>query len=159
MMFPKRFREMRIGFEIRQTQKCFIIFELKFEPIIESSLRVRIPSLSLQKGRRVIEEPFVLTNEDKQAKSASHIGVKSNGDGPTELEIESGNGKVSSRCSRPYPRIIMRTQWAVVLLIFDHREYSQPKYFLNSSKYQFFPDQVVFSTLSFETTDRRQGPT
>lgn len=51
-MFPRRFREMRIGFEIRQAQQCFIIFELKFEPIVKSSFRVRIPFPSLRKALR-----------------------------------------------------------------------------------------------------------
>lgn len=43
---------MRIGFEIRQAQQCFIIFELKFEPIVKSSFRVRIPFPSLRKALR-----------------------------------------------------------------------------------------------------------
>lgn len=99
MMFPKRFREVRIGFEIRQTQKCFIIFELKFEPIIESSLRVRIPSLSFQKGKRVSKKPVVLTGDDK-ASSPTHIEGK-----PIkkilEKELKLGSEKVSEwgRCS------------------------------------------------------------
>lgn len=63
MMFTSRFREMRIGFEIRQAQQCFIIFELKFEPIVKSSFRVRIQFPSLRKTLRRV------TGRDKSTKT------------------------------------------------------------------------------------------